>query len=80
MVKKPFPSSSSFRKTTRKTSIFPEYHEVPIAGWNPKLNEKVRTPSGIGTVVEISKDLYLVDLENQIANVWERVTSLRRPL
>ena len=40
--------------------------------WRPKLNERVQTPNGIGTVVEIWGDMYLVDLENQFANVWER--------
>ncbi|MGC9195968.1 MAG: hypothetical protein ACP5IL_11005 [Syntrophobacteraceae bacterium] len=80
MAKNSFTSSNSFRKTSRKISIFPEYHEDPVAGWKPELNESVLTPSGTGTVVEISKGLYLVDLEDQTAKVWERVTSLRRPL
>ena len=79
MVKTPFTSFNSFRKPTRKVSIFPEYHQVPIGVWRPELNERVRIPNGIGTVVEISKDMYLVDLENQLAKVWERLTSIRRP-
>ncbi|MGA2226859.1 MAG: hypothetical protein ACLQBD_32100 [Syntrophobacteraceae bacterium] len=47
--------------------------------WRPKLNERVQIPNGVGTVMEISEDMYLIDLENQLANVWERLTSIRRP-
>ncbi len=80
MVKNSFTSFNSFRKTSRKISIFPEYHEDPVAGWKPELNESVLTPNGTGIVVEISNGLYLVDLENQTAKVWERFTSLKRAL
>jgi hypothetical protein len=69
----------SFRSSTRKISAFPEYHEKPVNVWRPKLNETVQIPNGLGTVVEISEDMYLIDLENQFANVWERLISIRRP-
>lgn len=47
--------------------------------WRPKLNDRVLIPNGVGTVVEISGDMYLIDLENQLANVWERLTSIKLP-
>ena len=50
-----------------------------IDAWRPKLDERVQTPSGIGTVVEISESMYLVDLENQVAKVWERLSSIKLP-
>jgi len=43
------------------------------------LNDRVQTPSGIGIVVEIVGDMYLIDLENQLAKVWERLTSIKLP-
>ncbi len=79
MVKTPFYSFNSFRSSTRKISAFPKSHDRPVNVWRPKLNERVQIPNGVGTVVEISEDMYLVDLENQLANVWERLTSIRRP-
>jgi hypothetical protein len=39
----------------------------------------VQIPNGVGTVVKISGDMYLVDLENQLANIWERLTSIKLP-
>jgi hypothetical protein len=39
----------------------------------------VQIPNGVGTVVEISGDMYLIDLENQLAKVWERLTSIKLP-
>ena len=70
---------NSFRNSTRKVSAFPEYHEKPVNVWRPKLNETVQIPNGLGTVVRISKDMYLIDLDNQFANVWERLTSINAP-
>ena len=79
MLKTPFDGFNSFRKPMRKVSAFPKYHETTVEVWKPKLNDRVQIPNGIGTVVEISEDMYLVDLENQLANVWERLTSIRLP-
>ncbi len=79
MLKTPFYSFNSFRGSTRKVSVFPKYHDRPVNVWRPKLDERVQIPNGVGTVVEISEDMYLVDLENQLANVWERLSSIRRP-
>ena len=42
-----------------------------------KVNDRVRTPHGNGTVVEISLDRYLIALDGQIARVWERLSSLK---
>ncbi len=47
--------------------------------WRPKLHDKVLTPSGVGIVVEISDDMYLIDLEKQVAKIWERLSSLKLP-
>jgi hypothetical protein len=77
MLKNSFNSFNSFRSSTRKVSVFPNYHEQSVESWKPKLNERVQIPNGIGTVVKISENMYLVDLENQIANIWERLTSIR---
>ena len=79
MVKTLFDGFNSFRKPTRKVSAFPKYHDAPVNVWRPKLHDRVQIPNGVGTVVEISNDMYLVDLENQHANVWERLTSIRLP-
>ncbi len=79
MVKTPFYGSKSFRNSTRKVSAFPASHNRLVNVWRPKLNERVQIPNGVGTVVEISEEMYLVDLENQVANVWERLISIRRP-
>ncbi|MHC1724773.1 MAG: hypothetical protein AB9866_01920 [Syntrophobacteraceae bacterium] len=79
MLKSSFDGFSSFRKSTRKVSAFPNYHNRSVEVWRPKLNDRVQIPNGVGTVVEISEDMYLVDLENQYANVWERLTSIRLP-
>ena len=79
MIKTPFYSFNSFRNSTRKVSAFPKYHDGPVNVWKPKLDERVQIPNGVGTVVEISEDMYLVDLENQLANVWERLSSIKRP-
>lgn len=51
----------------------------PGAVWKPNLHDKVATPSGVGTVVEISGDMYLINLENQVAQIWERLSSLKLP-
>lgn len=79
MAKTPFGGFRSFRKQVKKVSAFPQTRERPSQAWRPKLNDRVMTPSGVGTVVEISDDMYLIDLENQLANVWERLSSLRLP-
>ncbi len=79
MIKNSFNSFNSFRTSTRKISAFPNYHGTSGEIWKPKLHDRVQIPNGIGVVVEIADDMYLVDLENQIANVWERLTSIRRP-
>lgn len=50
-----------------------------VDAWRPKLNDRVQTPSGVGKVIKISGDMYLVDLENQLANIWERLTSIKQP-
>jgi hypothetical protein len=79
MAKTPFGGFNSFRKPARKVSAFPQSRERSLGIWRPKLNERVQIPNGIGTVVEISGDMYLVDLDNQIAEVWERLTSITLP-
>jgi hypothetical protein len=48
-----------------------------VEAWRPKLNEKVYTPSGVGIVVEVSGDMYLVDLDKQTAKIWERLSSIK---
>ncbi|MCE5242711.1 MAG: hypothetical protein ABFD98_00915 [Syntrophobacteraceae bacterium] len=42
-----------------------------------KVNDRVSTPHGFGTVVEISGDRFLVALDGQIGRVWERLSSLK---
>ncbi len=79
MARTPGGGFNSFRKPVKKVNAFPQNSEIPIQIWRPKLNDRVLIPNGIGTVVEISGDMYLIDLENQIANVWERLSSIRLP-
>jgi hypothetical protein len=79
MAKPPFGVFNSFRKPVKKVSAFPQSTERSTHVWRPKLHDRVLTPSGVGTVVEISEDMYLVDLENQLAKIWERLTSIRLP-
>jgi hypothetical protein len=68
----------SFRKQTKKVDAFPSIRATPVQGWAPKVGDRVETPNGVGTVLKISGELYLIDLDNQIANVWERLRSIKR--
>lgn len=43
-----------------------------------KLHDRVETAHGVGTVVEIAGDRYLIALDGQLAKVWERLASLKR--
>jgi len=67
----------SFRGQVKKVNSFPPAYERSAQVWRPKLNQRVRIPNGVGTVVEISGDMFLIDLENQLAKVWERLTSIK---
>jgi len=78
MARTPFGGFGSFRGPIRRVSVFPEIRERIAQVWRPSLNERVLIPNGIGTVSEISGDMYLIDLENQVADVWERLTSIKR--
>ncbi|MGC8490475.1 MAG: hypothetical protein ACP5SH_01945 [Syntrophobacteraceae bacterium] len=69
---------ASFRKQAKKVEAFPSVRATPVQGWRPKLGERVQTPNGVGTVVKVSGEIYLVDLDDQIANVWERLRSIKR--
>ena len=51
---------------------------IAVYDWTPKVGETVQTPSGVGTVLKISGEMFLVDLENQKANLWERRSSIKR--
>jgi hypothetical protein len=42
-----------------------------------KLNDRVETAHGPGRVIEIAEDRYLIELDGQIARVWERLSSLK---
>lgn len=42
-----------------------------------KLNDRVETAHGTGTVIQIAEDRYLIELDGQIARVWERLSSLK---
>ncbi len=68
----------SFRKPVRKIDAFPSIRKSPVQGWEPKVSDRVQTPNGMGTVLEISGEMYLIDLENQVASVWERLRSIKR--
>lgn len=41
-----------------------------------KINDRVETAHGLGTVIEISEDRYLIALDDQLGRVWERLRSL----
>ncbi|MHC1742040.1 MAG: hypothetical protein AB9873_03295 [Syntrophobacteraceae bacterium] len=42
-----------------------------------RLSDRVTTAHGPGTVVQIAEDRYLIELDGQIARVWERASSLK---
>jgi hypothetical protein len=71
----------SFRKPVKQVGAFPKStgKSSAVGVWRPRLNDRVQIPNGTGTVVEISGDMYLIDLENQVAKVWERLTSIKLP-
>jgi hypothetical protein len=68
----------SFRKQAKKVEAFPAGRVPPAQGWAPKVGERVETPNGVGSVLKISGENYLIDLDNQVANVWERLSSIKR--
>ncbi len=70
---------NSFRKPVRQVAALPRTTREYIEVWKPRLDERVQTPNGIGIVVKISGDMYLIDLDHQIARVWERLTSIKPP-
>jgi hypothetical protein len=70
---------NSFRKPARQVAALPRTTRGHVEVWKPRLDERVQTPNGIGTVAKISGDMYLIDLEHQIASVWERLTSIKPP-
>jgi hypothetical protein len=43
-----------------------------------KVGDRVRTSHGIGTIVEVDGDKYLVDLDGQAAQLWEKAWGLRK--
>jgi len=63
----------------RQVAALPRTSKEHIEVWKPKLDDQVHTPNGPGTVVKITGDMYLIDLEHQIGKVWERGTSIKRP-
>ena len=77
MTRPPWGPSNSFRKPVKQVAPLPRTNKEYMEVWKPDLDERVQTPSGIGTVVKISADMYLVDLEHQIARVWERLRSIK---
>lgn len=80
MTKPPRGGFNSFRKPVRQVGTLPQTAaKRPVEVWRPKLNDKVWTPSGVGIVVEVSGDMYLIDLEKQIARIWERLSSIKPP-
>ena len=48
-----------------------------VGGRVVKINDRVETAHGFGTVVEISGDRYLIALDEQLGRVWERLSSLK---
>ena len=79
MAKFPVGGFKSFRKPTRQVSALPSAPKRTVVVPRPKLNDRVQVPNGFGTVEEIDGDMYLIDLENQPAKIWERLTSIKFP-
>jgi hypothetical protein len=77
MTKPPRGRPNSFRKSVRQVSAMPPTTLSSTEVWRPKLNDRVQTPNGIGIVLKISNDMYLIDLENQPSQLWERLSSLK---
>lgn len=77
MVKSARGGFKSFRTPVRQVAALPPTVKNSVQVWRPKLNDKVQIPNGTGTVLEVSGDMYLVALDNQVAQVWERLTSIR---
>ena len=43
-----------------------------------KVGDRVRTSHGTGTVVEVDDEKYLVDLDGQEAQLWEKASGLSK--
>ncbi len=79
MMKKTRGDFQSFRKSVRHVGALPQTAKARSAEvWRPGLNDTVQTPSGTGIVVEVSGDMYLIDLDKQVARIWERLSSIKR--
>ncbi len=79
MATTPRGSFNSFRKPVRQVGALPPTTKSSVEVWRPKLNDRVQIPHGVGIVAEISGDMDSIDLENQYAKVWERLTSIKLP-
>ena len=78
MRKSPAGEFYAFRKPARKINPMPRRtHDRIVELPKPQIDDRVQVPNGLGTVVEISGDMYLVDLENQTARLWERLSSIK---
>lgn len=70
---------SSSRKSRRLGGHLPEpqpRRKMVFPSFN--VGDRVQTPHGPGKIVEISGDQCLVDLENQPAQLWERLSGLKQ--
>jgi hypothetical protein len=43
-----------------------------------KVGDRVRTSHGTGTIVQVDDDKYLVDLDGQAAQLWEKAWEMRK--
>ncbi len=77
MKKSPISGFNPFRKPASKTMAAPRIRSEIVELPKPKLGDRVEVPNGFGTVVQISGDMFLIDLENQTANLWERLRSIK---
>ncbi len=77
MKKSPVSGFNPFRKPTLKMNAAPRIRSEIVELPKPKIGDRVQVPNGFGTVVETSGDMFLIDLENQAANLWERLRSIK---
>lgn len=64
---------------TRSGQLTTEAPQPQVSREKPfKIGDRVRTSHGTGTVVEVDGEKYLVDLDGQAAQLWEKVWGLRK--
>jgi F-box protein 18 (helicase) len=71
------PKSREFPPGKKSKFLFQTEKRAKTPRPGPKVGDRVDTPHGVGLVVETDNGKYLVKLENQVASIWERPSSIK---